>query len=54
MRKFKDHPPIEPPWETCPECGHHQMSHKWDVDCFACIVFECPCEFPVETGEGDE
>lgn len=51
-RKTREYPPIEPPWEYCPECGHHQMSHKHKEHMFACVVFECPCEW--SNGAPDE
>lgn len=44
--------PIVPPFERCPQCGHHEMSHKFDQKkrTFACIVFECQCEWTGDLG----
>lgn len=43
--------PIVPPWERCPNCGHHEMSHKHEMGEFICLVFECPCPDPIPEPE---
>jgi hypothetical protein len=42
---------IAPPWTNCPNCGHHEMSHRHTEGEFICIVFECPCPNDPEESE---
>lgn len=47
-RRTRDHPPIKPPWQECPECGHSELSHAHEGEGFKCVVFECSCSWAPE------
>jgi hypothetical protein len=44
---------VAPPWEKCPACGHHEMSHVHRGNTYSCLVFECECQWHDEFPPGE-